>query len=144
MEGIAMIARKIPAHALAAIFLGMSVGCLPDAEPPLKSTEMVREPILTAELGREALLERMRSKELSRFDADEWARVPVQEGENGWYHFGGVFLINPATKKYTMEIGPGPGVRACTFTYEGDFVLQRGRWVARPAKMIGSALGGEK
>jgi hypothetical protein len=138
-----MIARVIRTYGLAAL-LGVLVGCSPDAESVPKSTEVVREPVLTAKLAKEALLEGMRSKELPRFDADEWAKVPVQEAENGWYDFGGVFRINPSTKKYTMVIRPPPDVRACTFTFEGEFVLQRGRWLAGSAKVISSALGGGK
>jgi hypothetical protein len=138
-----MTARVIPTYILAALFVGVSTGCSSDAETnPANSAEVVREPILTAELAKEALLERMRSKEFSHFDADEWAKVLVEKAENGWYYFGGVFRINPSTRKYTYEIRPRPGVRACTFTFEGDFVLRQGKWVAGPSKEISSALGG--
>jgi hypothetical protein len=103
-----------------------------------------REPPLTAKRARDALLNRMRSEDFFGFDPGEWAKEPVREERDGWYGFGGVFRLNPSARRYTLVIRPRPGVKACTFFFEGTFCLQRGKWMAAAPKQVRSALGGGK
>jgi hypothetical protein len=116
-----------------------SLGVVPGSSsvPPL-STATLQNDSLTPELAKEALLELMRSKpggDLSRFDPDEWAKVGLSAAEFGWYHFGGVFGLNPSKGIYTLTIRPRPGVRACIFTAEGKFVREQGKWRALPPEV---------
>jgi hypothetical protein len=137
-----MTIRVISISVVAATLLGLSVGCSSDADPKRAPiAKIAHEPMLTAERAKEALLDRMRSGGLSGFDAQQWAKAALQEAEDGWFDFGGTFRVNPSMKKYTMVIEPPPNVRACTFTFEGTFLLQEGRWVAGPTRVVGSALG---
>jgi hypothetical protein len=123
---------------------GLLAGCASRPEPPVAEPETgLGEPVLTAERAREALLERMRGKpagDFGRFDPDEWAKVEVRAGEDGWYDFGGLFRIHPAKRAYTMLILPAPDAKACAFHYEGAFAVRDGRWVAGPPELVKTAL----
>jgi hypothetical protein len=124
----------------------VSFGCSSHSDSRPDDT-IVREPTLTADLAKQALVDRMRSKSgdhFEKFDSDEWAKVAVQAGEDGWYNFGGLFGINPSTKSYTLLIMPALGAKACSFEYEGTFSFRQGRWVADAPKLVRTALQGGK
>jgi hypothetical protein len=125
------------------VLCGASTGCSPPAETP-GAGAVAAETTLTAETAKQALLARMRSDRLFGFNADQWARVDVGEGQDGWHDFGGSFCINPAARKYTVRVGPPPEVRGCTFEFEGTFSLRAGVWVADDPVEVRSALGGGK
>src|SRR5436309_724568 len=133
-----MTERLFLALALTASGLGLVPGC------SSHSDSSGTEPVLTAEIAKDALVDRMRSKSglpyIYNFDAEEWAKVAVRAGEDGRYDFGGLFQINLSKKTYTMLIRPKPGAKACSFEFEGNFVLKDSKWLADSPKETRSAL----
>jgi hypothetical protein len=133
-----MTERLILTLALTAGGLGLLPGCSSD------SRSSASEPVLTAELAKDALLDRMRSKAglpyINRFDTENWAKVEIRAGKDGSYDFGGLFRINPSKKTYTMLIRPRSGVKACSFEFRGEFIFREGKWLADSPKESRSAL----
>lgn len=136
---------------IATVVLGvaLALGCTSGNDAPQAAAPAPPpQPVFTAELGKEALLDLMRQRPnvlVNRFDVEEWAKVELNGREDGWYDFGGAFQIKPAEVIYTFTIRPAPEARACTFHWQGSFAFQDGRWVAQPpSELLGSALGGGK
>jgi hypothetical protein len=105
-----------------------------------------REPDLTPERAREALLRMMRSergKALGWFNGDipdEMAKMKVEKKEDGWYEWTGAFRLNPSKSVYRLTVRPRPRARACIFEYKGTFVRKEGQWTATPPELVRTVL----
>ena len=78
--------QAVLASAPVVVALGLLGGCSSYPEPnSAESTATWREPTLTAELAKEALLDRMRAKsgDFSTFDPQDWAKAALRAEEDG-------------------------------------------------------------
>jgi hypothetical protein len=117
-------------------------GCMQTIEPPMSGQESV----LTPEQAKQALLAMMRSKpgqDLGWFDGDvpdEMAKMKVEPAEEGWYSWTGGVRFRPSESIYVITIQPQDDAQACTFEYEGQFMMKEGQWSASPPRLVSAAM----
>jgi hypothetical protein len=118
---------------------GLTGGCSSrvDPTPTEAAPAPQQEDQLTAEGGKEALLDAMRAREgeFQWFDAARWSGVPLEQRPGGWYALGDTFQVNPYQAVYTLTIFPRPGLKGCVFHYHGSIVRKDGRWSAAPPEL---------
>jgi hypothetical protein len=94
--------------------------------------------------AKEALLALLRSNRPPnlRVDTEELSRQAHKPAATGGTSTWGPILIDLSAKTYAFSVTYAAGSRRpCTWTYQGEFEFQHGRWVALAPRLISQALG---